>query len=110
MREDVPHGKGVMVFGNGTGGGFQRAKRGDKWGTPSLPASGPFTLCLHSLIAACMMAGTRGSLHTASRMAWACTPALMGRYTEESICSGSGMGAPACTLVSMLPHACQDVG
>ncbi len=28
-REGVPHGKGVMVFGNGTGGGFQRVKRGD---------------------------------------------------------------------------------
>lgn len=22
-REDIPHGMGVMIFGNGTGGGFQ---------------------------------------------------------------------------------------
>ena len=31
-REDVPHGMGVMVFGNGTGGGFhfRDVRRGDK--------------------------------------------------------------------------------
>jgi len=29
-REDAPHGKGVLVFGNGKGGGIQRAERGDK--------------------------------------------------------------------------------
>lgn len=29
-REGVPHGKGVMVFGNGVGAGFQRAQRGEK--------------------------------------------------------------------------------
>ncbi|CAL5219290.1 g1095 [Coccomyxa viridis] len=30
-REGVPHGKGVMVFGNGTGAGFQRANRGERY-------------------------------------------------------------------------------
>lgn len=35
MREDIPHGKGVLVFGNGLGGGIQRADRGDR----SAPAS-----------------------------------------------------------------------
>ena len=30
MREDIPHGKGVLVFGNGLGGGIQRADRGDR--------------------------------------------------------------------------------
>ncbi|BDA41949.1 probable phosphatidylinositol 4-phosphate 5-kinase 8 at N-terminal half [Coccomyxa sp. Obi] len=30
-REGVPHGKGVMVFGNGVGAGFQRAKRGERY-------------------------------------------------------------------------------
>lgn len=29
-REGVPHGKGVMVFGNGVGAGFQRANRGER--------------------------------------------------------------------------------
>lgn len=31
-REAVPHGMGVMVFGNGAGGGFhfRQVKRGDK--------------------------------------------------------------------------------
>lgn len=36
MREEVPHGKGVLVFGNGTGGGIQRPDRGDKCGPPPL--------------------------------------------------------------------------
>lgn len=30
MREDIPHGKGVLVFGNGLGGGIQQADRGDR--------------------------------------------------------------------------------
>ena len=30
MREDAPHGKGVLVLGNGKGGGIQRAARGDR--------------------------------------------------------------------------------
>ncbi len=29
-REGIPHGKGVMVFGNGLGAGFQRASRGER--------------------------------------------------------------------------------
>ena len=29
-REGIPHGKGVMVIGNGAGGGFKRASRGDR--------------------------------------------------------------------------------
>ena len=29
-REDAPHGKGVLVFGNGQGGGIQRPERGDR--------------------------------------------------------------------------------
>lgn len=28
-REEVPHGKGSLVMGNGSGGGFQNAKPGD---------------------------------------------------------------------------------
>ena len=28
-REDVPHGKGVMIMGNGSGGGFQTTSKGD---------------------------------------------------------------------------------
>eukprot|EP00210_Caulerpa_lentillifera_P001035 g998.t1 len=28
-REEVPHGKGALVVGNGSGGGFQTAKKGD---------------------------------------------------------------------------------
>jgi len=30
MLEDTPHGKGVLVFGNGLGGGIQKADRGDR--------------------------------------------------------------------------------
>lgn len=30
MQLDVPHNKGVLVFGNGLGGGIQKADRGDK--------------------------------------------------------------------------------
>ena len=30
-REGVPHGKGVLVMGNGTGGGFSGASRGDRY-------------------------------------------------------------------------------
>lgn len=30
-REFIPHGKGVMIFGNGTGGGIQLVKPGDKY-------------------------------------------------------------------------------
>ena len=33
MREDAPHGKGVLVLGNGKGGGIQRAARGDRRGS-----------------------------------------------------------------------------
>lgn len=29
-REDAPSAKGILVFGNGLGGGVQRAERGDK--------------------------------------------------------------------------------
>jgi hypothetical protein len=29
--EDIPHGKGVLVFGNGLGGGIQNAETGDRW-------------------------------------------------------------------------------
>lgn len=29
-REGIPHGKGVLVVGNGTGGGFSRPERGDR--------------------------------------------------------------------------------
>lgn len=29
-RESVPHGKGVLVLGNGTGGGIQDPLRGDR--------------------------------------------------------------------------------
>ncbi len=35
-REGIPHGKGIMVFGNWTGGGFQHPQRGDRCG--ALPA------------------------------------------------------------------------
>jgi len=31
-REGIPHGKGIMVFGNWTGGGFQHPQRGDRCG------------------------------------------------------------------------------
>eukprot|EP00887_Chlorella_sp_A99_P002543 scaffold6.g2543.t1 len=31
MMNDVPHGKGVLVFGNGLGGGIQKADRADKY-------------------------------------------------------------------------------
>eukprot|EP00884_Botryococcus_braunii_P004791 jgi/Botrbrau1/14312/Bobra.0287s0005.1 len=30
-KEGVPHGKGVMIIGNGTGGGFQRPDPGDRY-------------------------------------------------------------------------------
>ena len=30
MMNDVPHGKGVLVFGNGLGGGIQKAGRADR--------------------------------------------------------------------------------
>ena len=30
MMNDVPHNKGVLVFGNGLGGGIQKADRGDR--------------------------------------------------------------------------------
>lgn len=30
MVNDVPHGKGVLVFGNGTGGGIQKTDKADK--------------------------------------------------------------------------------
>ena len=29
-RDDAPHMKGVMIFGNGHGGGMEKAKKGDK--------------------------------------------------------------------------------
>ena len=29
-REGIPHGKGVMVIGNGTGGGLKKPSRGDR--------------------------------------------------------------------------------
>ncbi|KAK9803569.1 hypothetical protein WJX72_000735 [[Myrmecia] bisecta] len=31
MKSNTPHGKGVLVFGNGLGGGIQHADRGDKY-------------------------------------------------------------------------------
>ena len=31
MLVDTPHNKGVLVFGNGLGGGRQRAARGDRY-------------------------------------------------------------------------------
>lgn len=31
MLNDVPHNKGVLVFGNGLGGGIQKADRGDRY-------------------------------------------------------------------------------
>lgn len=31
MRNDVPHNKGVMVLGNGLGGGLQKGARGDRY-------------------------------------------------------------------------------
>ncbi len=30
MMNDVPHNKGVLILGNGLGGGIQKADRGDK--------------------------------------------------------------------------------
>lgn len=30
MMNDVPHNKGTIVFGNGLGGGIQKADRADK--------------------------------------------------------------------------------
>ena len=30
-REGVPHGKGVLVIGNGSGGGLKRPSRGDRY-------------------------------------------------------------------------------
>ena len=30
-REGIPHGKGVLVMGNGTGGGFNQPGRGDRY-------------------------------------------------------------------------------
>ena len=30
-REGIPHGKGVLVMGNGTGGGFNQTSRGDRY-------------------------------------------------------------------------------
>ena len=35
MLENTPHGKGVLVLGNGLGGGIQRAERGDKCASAS---------------------------------------------------------------------------
>lgn len=32
MLNNVPHNKGVLVFGNGLGGGIQKANRGDRCG------------------------------------------------------------------------------
>jgi hypothetical protein len=31
MLNAVPHNKGVLVFGNGLGGGIQKAERGDRY-------------------------------------------------------------------------------
>ena len=31
MLNDVPHNKGTIVFGNGLGGGIQKAERADKY-------------------------------------------------------------------------------
>ena len=33
MSANIPHNKGVLVFGNGLGGGIQKAKRADRWVT-----------------------------------------------------------------------------
>ncbi len=32
MRENIPHGKGVLTMGNGYGGGIQESQRGDRHG------------------------------------------------------------------------------
>lgn len=39
MLNDVPHNKGVLVLGNGLGGGLQRADRGDRCARPSAAGS-----------------------------------------------------------------------
>ena len=54
MMNDVPHNKGVLVLGNGLGGGIQKADRGDKCveGGPALLLRGCSWACWR--LAACM--------------------------------------------------------
>lgn len=63
MMNDVPHNKGVLVLGNGLGGGIQKADRGDK-----CVEGGP-ALLLHGCLQLGMLEA--GSMHGyASHQAW----------------------------------------
>ena len=114
MLTDVPHNKGTLVFGNGLGGGIQRAARGDKCvalqttaaciaaagvacrcnlGGGSGAALPPVALAQISPCPLAAPAGTRASLTRGTRTAWGSTPPPRARCTAESGPPASATGA-----------------
>lgn len=88
-REGIPHGKGVLVMGNGTGGGFHQPGRGDRY-----ILIGAFHLvCTHKLqLLVHCHAGMRESLQLALHMGLECTQQLMVRCTEGNSCMAEDTG------------------
>lgn len=94
MMNDVPHNKGVLVFGNGLGGGIQKADRGDKCALLWLPAWPFVRHCLAGCLLACPI--RRGSCSYDGRHVGAAAAAAASSSGGGSRMRGTGgsRGAP----------------
>ena len=88
-REGIPHGKGVLVVGNGTGGGFGHPERGDRQVDISLSLD---TMAAQIVDLTRCNADTRENSEGVLLMVLVCTRQLMVRCTEASSCMERGMG------------------
>ena len=88
-REGIPHGKGVLVVGNGTGGGFGHPERGDRQVDSSLSLD---TMTAQIVDLTRCNADTRENSEGVLLMVLVCTRQLMVRCTEASSCMERGMG------------------